>query len=375
MSPPPPRTLVGMRALEAPKWGQYPLVASMVTEPASRTLLGYGPAQFLGIFDTRPGEPVWQPEVHRSLEPVASPGGVSLRWMAPRNTRIDGAGAVQTLQPAFENAIALTLYVGGLDILPGPDTWVQPSWPGRPVGSTAFAFSKAVPNIPSIWQMGLAFQRPTQVGQAGAPGDSGQFGLAEQQDGFGWMRLINGMPMLDLLSYAGQTWAEADLWELAGGTRYVAAWLRLWWSRFNGDNTLASMSYYLPYTLSPGRPAAPCHRHSWHCAYPMVPREVAAQVNVYDDGTRFQVSSPISGTWRVGAENNGNVGDNGVHVGLELRGSVILNRAAMTVAPNQHGLIIGPTTVHGGAGVLSVGYPVAGQQDAMLVHVAVSGAQ
>lgn len=341
---------------------------------AARSVLGRGPAQFLGVFDTCPGAP-WQAEVHRAMEPIPSEGGVTLRWMAPRHTRIDAAATVQTLQPAFENAIALTLYVGGCDVLPPATFWRNPVWPGRPVGATPFAFNKATPNVPTLWQTGLAFQRPTQVQQATVALDSGQFGLTEQQSGFDWLRLVNAMPALDLLSYAGAPWSEADLWELAGGTRYVAAWLRLWWSRFNGLDTLSEedVSYYVPYTIGPGRPLRPAHRQCWHCAYPVLPASgVAAVGDVYTDGVRLQVSSPNSGTWRVGAENNGDAGDNPIFVGLELRGSTILNRANMSVDPATHGTIIGPTQVHGGAGVISAGYPVGGDADAMLVHVAVA---
>ncbi len=356
----------------------------MLTAPASRALLGYGPSQFLGVFDTRPDLPPWQAEVHRSLQPIPMPGGATLRWMAPRNTRIDGAGAVQTLAPAFENAIALTLYIGGLDVLPPTSAWCAPYWPGAPIGATRFAFSKAIANVPSLWQMGMAFQRPTQVGQAGAPGSSGQFGLQEQQSGFDWLRLVAGMPALDLLSYAGAPWSEADLGELAGGTRYVAAWLRLWWSRFEGVDTLnlnpdTAVEYYLPWTVSPGRPLAPAHRKCWHCAYPMVPRQIVAADDVWDDGQRLQVSSPVSGQWFVGAENNGDAGDAPVDIGLELRGSTILARTSMAVDPATHGLVINPFDAsgnffqnHGGAGVLSAGYVAGGQQDAMLVHVKVA---
>ncbi len=349
-------------------------MASNLTAPASRSLLGRGPAQFLGVYDTRPELGLgWGAAMHRNLQPVPMPGGATLRWTAPRNTRIDGAGLVQTLQPAFADAIALTLYVGGLDVLPTPGQWRNPTWPGRPVGATAFTFDKATDNVPTLWQTGLAFQRPQQVGQ-GTALDSGQFGLAEMNDGFAWLRLVNAMPALDLLSYAGAPWSEADLLELVGGTRYVAAWLRLWWSRRNGVDTLADVAYHVPWTVAPGRAVNAQHRKVWHCAYPVLPKPVAAQADVYVDGARLGVSSPVCGTWRVGAENNGDALDNAVHVGLELRGSVILARAAMSVDPATHGSIIGPTTPHGGSGVVSVGYPVAGEQDAMLVHVAVSPA-
>lgn len=366
---------------------QYPIIAvsgppveGSLTAPASRSLLGYGPVQFLGVFDTladpdcpeKCAKP-WQEEVHRALQPVESPGGVTLRWSGPRNTQTDAAGVVQTLGPAFENAIALSLYVGGLDLLQSPKEWNQ-NWPGQPIGATPFAFSKAVPNIPTIWQTGLSFTRPRfGFSQTAVAADSGDFGLAEMQDGFRWLRNVNALPALDLLSYIGAPWAEADLWELAGGTRYVAAWLRLWWSRFEGANTLADVRYHVPWVALRGRAAAPCHRDAWHTALPIIPASgVAAEGDVYTDGARYQLASPISGAWRVGAENNGDAGDNAIFVGLELRGSTILSRAAMSVNPLTHGTIIGPTANHGGAAVISAGYQLGGQADAMLIHVAVA---
>lgn len=362
-----------------PVVGEYGIVASTLTPPeagaAGRSVLGYGPVQFLGVFDTMPSAPEWQMESHRALAPKASSGGVTLRWATPRQTRIDQPGTVQTLNPAFANAIALTLYVGGLDVLPSPQTWRSRTWPGFPVGSTPFAFSKATQNVPSIWQTGLAFVRPQRVGDgAFAPGPSGQFGTTEQQSGFDWLRLIGGQPALDLLSYAGAPWVEADLWELAGGTRYVAAWLRMWWSRYEGTNELTEVNYRIPYTLRSGRALNPCHRHAWHVSLPVVPKVgVNAEADVYAGGSRLQVSSPIGGRWRIGAENNGIVGDNDVFIGLELRGSTVLERDAMAVGPTDHGLVIATDVAHGGAAVISAGVPTGGQVDACLVNVSVTG--
>lgn len=372
--------------LPPPVPGQYPIVSANVkggwVAPTERSVLGHGPVQFLGVWDTsqHPDDPSrcaepWQLNVHRALQPADSPGGVTLRWMAPRNTQTDAAPAVQTLGPAFENAIALTLYVAGLDVLPSAADWHQ-NWPGAPVGATPFAFNKAVANIPTVWQTGLSFTRPRfGVSQTAVPGNSGSFGLDEMQDGFRWMRNVSALPALDLLSYIGAPWAEADLSELAGGTRYVAAWLRLWWSRYEGADQLLDARYFVPYVVRQGRATAPCHRECWHTAFPMAPRAgVAAVGDVYAGGARYQLASPISGTWRVGAENNGEIADNAIFVGLELRGSVILARANMSVGPLNHGSIIGPTVVHGGAAVVSAGYPLAGQNDGMLIHVAVSKA-
>lgn len=373
--------------LKAPLWGQYPIVASKtaggwqapgvpLAAGSERQLLGRGPVQFCGVFDTRPELEPWQPTVHRALEPVPSPGGVTLRWMAPRNTATDAAGAVQTLQPAFADAIALSLYVAGMDVVPASDQWTNgagaASWPGRPVGTLPFAFSKgAALNLGTAWQTGLSFTRPTQQGQAGVAGNSGQFGLVEQQDGFRWMRNVNAMPVLDLLAYAGAPWSEADLLELAGGTRYVAAWLRLWWSRREGVDPLAAARYFVPWTVGPGRAVAAQHREAWHCSYPMLGPPVAAQADVFDDGVRYQVSSPIPGAWRVGVESNGDAGDDDIYVGLELRNGTILNRASLAVGPTDHGLFIGPTTPHAGAGVLSCGYSNVAQVTAGLVSVSV----
>lgn len=363
------------RAVEVPSWGQYPLVHARMTAPANRLVLGYGPAVFLGVFDLRPDDEPYQAAVHRSLQPRAMRRGATLRWCAPRQTRIDALGAVQTLQPAFADSMALSLYVGGLDVLPSSQDWVTGAWPGVPVGTSPFMFDKKIANVPSLWQMGLAFQRPQ--GGAGqlaiTAGAAGQYGIVEQNDGFGFLRLVGGMPALELLSYAGAPWAEADLGELAGGTRYVAAWLRSWWSRREGVDPWVGASYYVPYVIADCEAKRPVHRESWHCAYPLVPREgVAALADVYDDGARFQVSSPVAGAWRVGVEQNGDLADNDVFVGLELRGSTILSRAGIAVGPADHGLSIGPTAVHSGAGVLSVGVPLGGDVDACLVHVAVS---
>lgn len=357
-----------------PRVGQYPMVASRMTAPASRAIMGYGPSQFLGVFDTRPTEAPYQPEVHRALQPVPMNGGVTLRWCAPRSTR-NQAGNVQTLNPSFQNAVALTLYVGGLDVLPDTQDWRSADWPGWPAGASRFAFAKLpTPNLPSIWQAGLAYTNPSMVGQGTlAPGPAGQFGLLEAQSGFDWMRLVGAMPALDLLSYAGAPWSVADLHELAGGTRYVAAWLRCWWPRTDGVDELADVNYRIPWSVSEGRPLDACHRHAWHLSLPLMPRSIATADDVYADGARFQVSSPIGGRWRVGAENNGDLGDGPVTIGLELRGSVVLSRDRMGVSPTDHGLTIGPTAAHGGAAVLCMGVVGAGELDACLVHVAVSG--
>ena len=344
---------------DAPVWGQYPLVASKMTPPANRLLLGYGPAMFLGVYDTRPELAPWQPEVHRTLQPKPMEGGATFRWQLPRQTVIDAAGAVQTLQPSFrQQGCALTLYVGGLDVVPPPNQWRGTGWPGIAPGSLPFTFSKATPNVPSLWQMGLAFQRPTQVGQQGlTAGNAGQYGINDVYSGFDYLRLISGVPALDLLSYGGASWHEADLVRFAGGCRYVAVWLRAWWSRSNGVDPWTDVNYHIPFVIAPGKPYMPLLKTV--CAYPMIPGPgVTSAAEAAISGASYTIpihQSRTVGAARIVATHNGDVGDGPISVALtsRLSGDESYSTFTLDVQATPETVTVTP---YGGALRVAAGY-------------------
>lgn len=349
-----------------PVRGEYPLSnAGLIGVAADGADLSYGPVQWLGVWDTRPDEAPWDVPLHRSLDPKPAPGGVTLRWAWAR--RGDPASSVPPPYPGpvLSGSVALRLIVAGIDVSPAGEGWrTLPTWPGSWTSGadTTEAYNRA-------WILAL---------QTASRGQRGGLAWRNNADGLQLLSRHLARPVLDLLAYAGAPWCEADLGELAGGTRYAAAWLQQVWSRTNGVDPIGSASWVVPYAVVPGPARAPVHRRAWHCAYPIASTEIAAEANLYDEdataaakSARVGIASPIAGRWSVHARHNGLAGADPMFVGCELRGAGPIERAhfALGIADQDEGVIL--ERCHGGAATLVCGAVGAAVVDGALVHVSV----
>lgn len=320
------------------------------------TTLATGPMKFIGVWDTRPELAAWDADFHKSLSAKPSPGGVTLRWSAGRQSDLAFASFIHPA-PAFMRGAALVLYVAGVDVPPVGKWRGEDRWPGAWPSSQAWDFNTS-------WIDSLV---------SSAAGVRGGVDWSSVDDGIRFLARNNARPVLDLMSYVGGPWSEADLSELAGGTRYVAAWVRAMWSRHGGVDHLASVDYHLPLVTMPGRARAACHRVAWHCAYALESAPTADPGDdVYNDGVRLGLASPIAGIWRVSGVHNGAAGRAPLTVGVELRGSCALERYdfELTVGGEREG--IETEQAHGGAAVLTLAHDTSpGEQGGALLHVEV----
>lgn len=340
--------------------GAYPMrpgVAGWVA-PTASNILGRGPVQFLGVFDTMPWLEDYDEAMKRNLNPVDMPGGVTLRWTLPRATNYAAAGDVNTVAPQFRRAgVGLSLYVAGVDVMP-EDWQSNANYPGLTPLAAGFTYDAT--RVEGQWATGLSFIRPRDPsGPVTGPGGPGG-----ARDGVRWLAEHVARPALDLLAYCGGPGAEADLGELAGGHRYVAAWLRLWWSRYDGVDPLAAVNLELPYTIQAGRALNAGHRQAWHVSIPVDGDDMASESEVFDNGKIYGVSSPIAGLWRASVCSNGDgVGEGlGLFTGLELRNAnrIATDSQATLFSEHDGAAQLGSTVRHGGAGYIASGWDANG---------------
>lgn len=351
------RALGRRTLLSRPNGGAYPIRAGISgwSAPVAPSSMGYGPSQFLGVYDTMPDLEPYDDALHASLQPVESPGGVTLRWALPRATVLTGVPALSSLAPGIAHAACLTLYVAGVDVL--PSGWRKAaSWPGLPPEWDGFAYSAGA--LETVWATGLSTARPRRAGAN--PQTDSDFGRGGDSDGLRYLARHIARPALDLLAYSGGG-AEADLVELAGGQRYIAAWLRLWWPCWDGVDPFSAADFEIPYTITAGRAINAGHRQAWHCAVPIKgPSMLAASrqtlMSTVGTPSRVTLCSPIAGAWYVAACSNAGAADGDLFVGVELRSGERLELDSAAVAYNAHGGVLTPTARHGGTGVVLAGY-------------------
>lgn len=309
-----------MRSLaERPLSGLYPIISGAAgwVAPPSRSFAGRGPVQYLGAFDTRPELPEWEAAAVRTLRPIPAPGGVTLRWSMPHMYGLGGSSS-SWLASWPRAGVALVLYVASFDVLP-PAGWASGAelstgyaWPGLP--------PSAYEADPQQFQelLGLQFSRV-----ATRP-------YAEESDGAAYLTKHAVQPALELLSYTGRPWSEADLAELGGGARYVAAWLRLWWVRDGGTDPLGTVNYQVPWTLTAGRAVDAEHRRIHHCAYMLRTTDVLAASRWDAVNARYAV--PVrGGLASIAAASNAELTDTDAVIGVEGRGAVPMSRESLTV--------------------------------------------
>lgn len=189
---------------------------------------GHGPWQMLGrVYDTRPDECAYQPEVVEILKPTPAPGGVVLRAQYPSSS-LEGERFIPF------GALAIQLYVAAWDWF---DTEaIAATWPG-PKANSAHGFDLPIGDP----------DEPTAPARVKA-----------------WAANIIARNVLDVAPYLAQAGAEVDLGELGGGGRYVLAFWRVVYVRDAAD-PLSGVSVAVPWTLRAGRARVPCHRDRW-CA-------------------------------------------------------------------------------------------------------------
>lgn len=356
--------------LTRPMTGTYRLTPNQAgwVAPVPSSDLGRGPVQFLGVFDTAPDLEPYDDALHAALAPVESPGGVVLRWQLPRALDLASVSAVSSLAPGIQHAAGLVLYVAGVDVL--PDGWRRSaSWPGLPPDESGFVYTAG--DLESEWAVGLSSTRP-RVPSPDPLVDTDFGAGGSSSDGLRYLARHVARPALDLLAYSGAG-AEADLVELAGGYRYVAAWLRLWWPAWDGADPFAAADYQIPYVINAGRAVNAGHRAAWHVAVPIVGPAIAAASRAATMATpggcaRVALCSPIAGAWYLAAASNGQAADpaDGLFVGLELRSGERIELDTADVHYNEHGGVVTPAARHGGSGVVLAGYdntaaaPIAG---------------
>lgn len=364
------RTLGERLPVVRPKAGTYPIRAFTsdgVTQapgwnpPTDNedwgTSLGRGPMQFLGCFDTMPDLVDYDDAMRQNLRPDDMPGGATLRFSMPRPLRYSGPDDTteykSAVAPAMRYPAGLVLYVAGVDVLPAG--WKDdPLWPGLPAGYVG-DISYVAGQLTSQWSTDL--QAPFNNDPGGAPTQE-TFGPGGYADGVRYLAHHVARPMLDLLGYVGGPGAEADLGELAGGHRYVAAWLQFWWTRYDGVDPFENAAHDVVWTVQAGRPANAGHRNAWHLTIPVVGPDLNNEAALAAEGKAFGIASPIAGTWRVSITSNGSAADSDVFVGLEIRNGGLLERDTTAVAYNEHGVPsqLSPATRHGGAAVVLAGY-------------------
>lgn len=371
------RTLADRLPVVRPTAGHYPIRALAAdgtqapgwVPPAARGpdvfndgyRLGRGPVQYLGCFDTMPDLTHYDDAMAANLRPTDAPGGATLRFHMPRPLRVlddpDGAYRVSSVAPAMRYHAGLALYVAGVDVLP-PGWRDAITYPGLPAGVIGDGPYIADDND-SEWAQGL--QQPFNNDPGGSPVQE-TFGPGGLADGVRYLAHHVARPMLDLFGYMGGPGAEADLGELAGGTRYVAAWLRLWWTREDGVDPFVDVDHDIAWTVHPGRAINPGHRHVWHNTIPVQghgldPGQYEDEIRL--NGASYGLASPIAGNWRAVITSNAPAaGAQMLYVGLELRNGGTLERDWTAVAWNEHGVAsqLAPSTRHGGAAVILAGY-------------------
>jgi len=336
---------------------------------AARRYFGRGPAVALGVFDTRPG-PDWQPAAVRALRPIPSPGGVVLRWNFPRVLNAsDYGGAVwqPSLPPGGQ---AMVLYVAGFDVLPQARLFKAPGATNVPGGNAPW------PNLMPGPEYTLTSEDTDGEEAATMAGATGAASFAEQDDAVRYLVRNVGRPALDLMAYNGQVWSEADLLELAGGCRYIMAWLRFYWVRLAGTDTWRGCEpYWMPYTLSAGRAVAAAHREIHHCTYLVHPKDAVLPANLFaSTSIRMAAQSPLGGAVTVVATQNGKAADGDVDltIGVEtVVGPAFLSQTTMNVpvasgqgasvitAGGHFNLLATPTAGAGNTGCALVGISVA----------------
>lgn len=370
-----PKTSDG--ASMAPSWllpgGEDQLETSTLTAS-----LGRGPAQFVGVYDTMPHLEPYDDAVHKLLKPRDMPGGAVLRWLFPRATELTGQSPDTSVISAQRRAFlptpsgsnALIAWVAGFDVL--PRTWNQwhtdeigtdGVWPGIPPhgGENNGYLADGASNRHNI-AADLASTRPHVPGQgkAGTTRPLRDFGAGGgNKDALYYLATAVARPMLDLFGYMGGG-AEADLLELAGGTRYVAVWLQFMWSRWDGTDLLGSSlgtHYEIPWTVTPGRAIAAGHREAWHTSIPLDGPSLTVPITaatLYNFGAGFTACSPIAGAVRATIVGNGQSAEPGSIFAM-LRG---YNGAAgpydqATIAPDAQDTLELP---HNHCGTISLFY-------------------
>lgn len=348
-----------------PLAGLYRLSNAGLVDPANAGMdLSAGGMQFLGVWDTRPELAPWDASLHRSLGPRPAPGGVALRWVLARTGNPASSSPPPNPGPVMSGAVALRLFVAGVDVLPTGDGWrTSNSWPGSlPDGAADEANNRA-------WIAALATAAGAQRGGLEWPTNT---------DGLRLLARYYARPVLDLLAYAGQPMCEADLGELAGGCRYVAAWLQQVWCRSEGADPIGSATLDIPWVVVPGPARAPVHRVAWHCAYPMAAPVIASANDLFSEdpalasrSARVGLASPISGVWTASARHNGLAGADPITFGLELRAGQPVARDSTEVEIDDTIATLTFANAHGGAATLCVGGVAAGAMSGALVHVSV----
>lgn len=356
----PVRELGTRRRVSRPAAGLYPLRASGTqwVAPVPPSSMGHGPMQFMGVWDTQPELEPYDDATHKALGMSAMPGGATLRWGLPRATQyVDAAVAHSSIAPAISYPGALTLYVAGVDVIPAG--WRDAdTWPGLPVGYTARVSDLLVDD--TVWARGLteatlAHRVDTALSDAGR----------DMSDGVRYLARHVARPVLDLLAYAGAPALEADLSELAGGARYVAAWLRFWWPAYDGVDPMSASALDIPWAVLPGPSRYACHRSAWHVALPVTASALTYATwttSIADPSVavaRYGVASPIGGLWQVLACANARAADGTdcLQLALELRTSDVISRTTGSWNYNEHLAALAPSWRHAGSGVVIAAYP------------------
>lgn len=323
-----------------PKHGQYRICDPALAGPAwlapsaSGNLCGAGPAFYLGSWDTLPHLEPWAPDALAALHYAAAPDGLTLRWQHPRLSDTRNTFRLYDYAPAWRYAQALTLYVAAFDVLEDSNSSLF-SWPGQPPGSSATDLKTPAAQWPadSRWANQILAATPVV----------NQNSVVPQM-----LARLYARPALDLLAYAVPGgWCEADLIELAGGCRYVSAWLGFAWSRWQGTDWLtgSNADYYLPWTLLYQPSDRACHRKAYHVGWPtgvdgtIATPASSAEIFTSSTATRRGIYSPIQGRWRMTwAMNNPGPAGPGAQatMGLEIRATDWLERLTALVDNTLH---------------------------------------
>lgn len=256
------------------------------------TALGVGPARSLGVFDLCPEREPEEPLIHQALAPLACPGGATL--------------ALRSMRDVPRGAIALQLWLSTLDRMePALGVSHVIAWPGA--GDTEdFTGELARPVSNTDADTALVYLQSA------------------------------ARNALELLTYTAQPGgAVVDLAELAGGARYVQAWLRSVsvLNPLHGGNDLAGLAIPLAWEVRAGRPPRSSHAQRWVATAALMSPSTAFSgpaADVFDSAARRVGSlvSPLAGRLYWNAE-NGSQSVNGF-AGVEVRaGASVSSRDAL----------------------------------------------
>lgn len=191
---------------------------------------GRSPWQPLGrVFDTRPDECAYQPEVVEALKPTPAPGGVVLRAQYP-------SSSLEAERFTAWGPCAIQLFVAAWDFF--DPAAIAATWPG-PKAESGHGFT-------APW----ADKEPASL----------------ERRVVAWATNVMARNVLDVAPYLAQAGCEVDLGELAGGARYVMAWWRAVSVLSQGStDRLDGVTVAVPWSLRAGAARHPCHRDRW-CA-------------------------------------------------------------------------------------------------------------